>query len=70
MFNQLLIVFSFLVIGQLSSSRATIIRDCDSQTGRLINLTVTGCSFDEDNDKCVLIKGETASFVANFENCK
>ncbi|XP_053211047.1 NPC intracellular cholesterol transporter 2-like [Panonychus citri] len=68
MFKSVLIVFSFLVIGQLSPSWATIIRDCNSETGKLISLSVTGCSFNEDSDKCVLNKGETSTLVATFQN--
>ena len=68
MANHLYNTFSLvLIVCFLSGCLATIIRDCGSENGRLNSLTVPGCTFNDDDDKCVLVKGETASMTADFQ---
>lgn len=71
MANHLYNTFSLvLIVCFMSSCLATILRDCGSDNGRLNSLTVPGCTFNDDEDKCVLVKGETASMTADFQTCK
>lgn len=56
------------VLVTINSVSCVIFSDCGSQTGQLVNLTVTGCS--TSASKCSFKTGTNATFDAYFKSGK